>query len=78
MSAPVLHRVTMRYMAKGTTRIDPGVRTALDTIAAGAERHRSAYLWQTEHIRQGLREADAGQFASSARVKKTISRLLRK
>jgi len=82
----------MYYMPKETMtiRIDPGVRSALDAIAATADRDRTwvvnealaAYLethrWQIEHIQQGLREADAGQFASPAQVKKTINRLLRK
>ena len=82
----------MYYMAKETMtiRIDPGVRTALDTIAATADRDRTwvvnealtayleTYRWQIEHIKQGLREADAGKFASAASVKKVISRLTRK
>ena len=79
----------MCYMAKETmtVRIDPEVRGALDSIAATADRDRTwvvnealqAYLethrWQIEHIRQGLREADAGRFASAADVKKVMTRL---
>jgi predicted transcriptional regulator len=73
-----------------TIRIEPGVRAALDAIAATADRDRTwvvnealnAYMethrWQVEHIQQGLREADAGKFVSAAGVKKVISRLLRK
>ena len=50
----------------------------LDAIAANIDRDRSyllneaidAYLevhqWQIEHIREGVRQADAGKFASKA------------
>jgi len=31
--------------------------------------------WQINHIRQGLREANAGRFASKAEVSRVISRL---
>ena len=34
--------------------------------------------WQVEHIRQGLREADAGKFASARAVKQVVDRLRRK
>jgi predicted transcriptional regulator len=33
--------------------------------------------WQIEHIRQGLREADAGKFASARAVKQVMDRLRR-
>jgi len=39
-----------------------------------AETHR----WHIEHIRQGLREADAGRFAPAATVRKVMTRLRRK
>jgi len=73
-----------------TVRIEPETREALDAIAAALDRDRShvvnealdAYVethrWQIEHIRQGLREADAGKFAREKDVKKTIARLRRK
>jgi predicted transcriptional regulator len=66
------------------------MRKELDGIAAALERDRSyvvnealkAYLdihqWQIDHIRQGLREADAGKFASAGDVKRLIGRLRRK
>jgi len=33
------------------------------------------HQWQIDHIRQGLCEANAGNFASKANVKRVISRL---
>jgi predicted transcriptional regulator len=30
--------------------------------------------WQMEHIREGLRQADAGEFATEAEMKTTFSR----
>jgi predicted transcriptional regulator len=73
-----------------TVRIKPETRTALEAIAAALDRDRSyvvnealaAYIgthrWQVEHIRQGLREAEAGKFASGDEVKKVVRRLRRK
>jgi len=83
----------MYFMAKETmtVRLEPETRDALDAIAATLDRDRSyvvnqalaAYVethhrWQVEHIRQGLREANAGKFASKASVNKVIARLRRK
>ena len=34
--------------------------------------------WQIEHIRQGLREADAGKFVPARAVRQVLDRLLRK
>ena len=82
----------MYYMAKQTMtiRIEPEVRSSLDALAAAADRDRTwivnqaltAYLetqrWQIEHIRQGLREADAGNLASARAVKRVMDRLRRK
>jgi len=71
-------------------RIEPETREALDAIAEVLDRDRShvvnealaAYVethrWQVEHIRQGLREAEAGKSLAEATVKKTIARLRRK
>jgi predicted transcriptional regulator len=73
-----------------TVRIEPGTREALDTIAEALDRDRShvvnealaAYVemhrWQLEHIRQGLREAEAGKFVGESTVRKTLARLRRK
>lgn len=61
-------------------RLDAQRRKALDAIAAGLDRDRtyvlneaiSNYLevhqWQAEHIKEGLRQANAGQFAKDADV----------
>jgi len=66
------------------------MREALDGIATALERDRTyvvnqaleAYVevhqWQIEHIRQGLREADAGNFLSDAEVKRRLGRLRRR
>ena len=82
----------MYYMVKETmtVRIEPETRDALDAIATTLDRDRSyivnqalaAYIethrWQVEHIQQGLREANAGKFASEAKVNKVIAGLRRK
>jgi predicted transcriptional regulator len=73
-----------------TVRIDPETRDALDAIAGALDRDRSyvvkqalaAYVemhqWQVKHIREGLREAEAGKFVAQADVEKTIRRLRRR
>jgi predicted transcriptional regulator len=33
------------------------------------------HAWQVEHIRRGLREADAGEFASDRELRQTLARL---
>jgi predicted transcriptional regulator len=70
-----------------TIRIQPQLRKALDGIAVTLGRDRTyvvnraleAYIdphqWQIDHICQGLREANAGKFATEAEVKRTIARL---
>ena len=76
-------------MAKDTitVRVEPAVRSALDSLAAALDRDRSyvinealaAYVethrWHVEHIRQGLREADAGDFVDERETKRVIGRL---
>jgi predicted transcriptional regulator len=73
-----------------TIRVEPEIRSSLDALAAAADRDRTwivnqalaAYIetqrWQIAHIRQGLREAEAGKFASSRTVKQVVDRLRRK
>lgn len=73
-----------------TVRIEPRTREALDKIAEALDRDRTyvvkealesyidVHRWQIEHIRQGLREADAGRFAPETEVRRVINRLLRK
>jgi predicted transcriptional regulator len=67
-------------------RLESDKREALDAVASALDRDRSyiineaieAYLdvqrWQMEHIREGLRQANAGEFATEAEMKKTLSR----
>lgn len=69
-----------------TFRIDGGMKAALDAIAEGMERDRSyvlneavaAYLeahrWQIDHIKEGLRQAEAGEFATEAEVAAAFGR----
>ena len=73
-----------------TVRVEPGLREKLDRIAEALDRDRTyvvnqaleAYVdvhqWHLDHIKQGLREADAGQFVPEAAIKRRIARLLRK
>ena len=67
-------------------RLDPKKRDALDAVARAHDRDRTyvlneaidAYLdvhqWQIEHIQEGIRQADAGEFASDAEVAAAFSR----
>lgn len=69
-----------------TFRIEAGKREALDAIAAQMDRDRSyilneaisAYLetnqWQIEHIQHGMRQADAGEFATDDEVKAAFAK----
>lgn len=73
-----------------TVRIEPGTRKVLDKIAESLERDRTyvvnealksyidVHQWQIGHIRQGIRDADAGRFAPAAEVKRVTDRLRRK
>ena len=75
-------------MSKETIRfrMESEKREALDAVAAALDRDRNwiineaiqAYLdvhrWQMDHIREGLRQADAGEFATEAEMKATFSR----
>ncbi|HYL78399.1 MAG TPA: hypothetical protein VEU96_29680 [Bryobacteraceae bacterium] len=66
--------------------LEAGKREALDAVATALGRDRSyvlnqavdAYLedqrWQIEHIIEGIRQADAGEFASEAEVKAAFAR----
>jgi predicted transcriptional regulator len=67
-------------------RIEREKKTALDGTAAELDRDRSyvineavdAYLevrrWQLEHIREGLRQAQAGEFATEDEVRQAFAR----
>jgi len=72
-----------------TFRIDQGKRAELDRLAKSIDRDRSyvlneavdAYLdvhaWQAAHIEEGLKQAEAGDFADDAEVAAAYERLLR-
>ena len=67
-------------------RLDAKKRKALDALAQAQDRDRTyvlneaidAYLdvhqWQIEHINEGIRQADAGEFATEAEVAAAFSR----
>ena len=67
-------------------RVEAGKVASLDAIADALDRDRSyilneaisAYLeiyrWQMEHIKEGLKQADAGEFASEQEVAKAFKR----
>ena len=69
-----------------TFRLDREKREALDSIAEVVDRDRSyvlneaidAYLdvhaWQIQHIRKGLEQAEAGQFAAEREVARAFAR----
>ena len=69
-----------------TFRVEDDKKVALDEIADGLNRDRSyvlneavsAYIethrWQIEHIKEGLRQADAGEFASDEEVAAAFSK----
>ena len=77
---PGMSKETIRF------RMESEKREALDAVAAALDRDRNwiiheaidAYLdvhrWQMDHIREGLRQADAGEFATEAEMKATFSR----
>lgn len=70
-------------------RADAGKVASLDSIAAALDRDRSyvlneaitAYVelfdWQTRHIKEGVCQADAGEFASEKEVAKALRRTSR-
>ncbi|HMD47472.1 MAG TPA: hypothetical protein VKG79_00175 [Bryobacteraceae bacterium] len=67
-------------------RLETQRKEALDTIATAMDRDRSyilneaidAYIevhqWQIEHIQKGLRQANAGKFATKAEVAAAFKR----
>lgn len=69
-----------------TFRLDAEKRAELDALAKALDRDRSyvinqavgAYLevhrWQLAHIREGIRQADAGEFASDEEVAAAFDR----
>jgi predicted transcriptional regulator len=73
-----------------TLRLDSRLKKKLDKLAKATERSRSflvaeairAYVdvneWQIEEIKKGLREADAGDFATDAEMEQTIDKWVRR
>lgn len=75
-------------MRKNTVafRLDAGKKKSIDAIADELDRDRSwvineaidAYLethrWHIEHIKEGLRQARAGEFATEAEVKAAFAK----
>lgn len=69
-----------------TFRMDAQKRKALDAIALGIDRDRSYVLneainnylevhqWQAAHIKEALRQADAGKFAKDSEVTAAFAR----
>lgn len=69
-----------------TFRIDTETREALDRLAAASARDRSSLLneavrtyldvhaWQVAHIEDGLRQAEAGEFAADVEVESAWKR----
>ena len=69
-----MHRQTVTF------RLDAGKKKALDALAASLDRDRSYVLneaisqyldvhqWQIEHIKEGVRQAEAGEFAKDREV----------
>ena len=63
-----------------TFRLDASKKKAIDAIATGVDRDRSYVLneavdnylqthqWQIEHIKEGVRQANAGDFAKAPEV----------
>ena len=73
-----------------TFRVEDDKKAELDEIADGLNRDRSyvlneavsAYIethrWQIEHIKEGLRQADAGEFASDEEVAESLNAIARR
>ena len=73
-----------------TLRLDSKLKKKLDKLAKATKRSRS-YLaaeairefialneWQIAEIKKGLREADAGDFASDKEMEQTIAKCVRR
>ncbi|RAM50977.1 MAG: CopG family transcriptional regulator [Hapalosiphonaceae cyanobacterium JJU2] len=70
-----------------TFRLDSEKRALLDTIAAGLDRDRTyilneavdiyldLYKWQVAEIEAGIKEADAGDFATDEEVNTLFAKL---
>ena len=73
-----------------TLRLDSKLKKKLDKLAKATERSRSFLAaeairefialneWQIAEIKKGLREADAGDFASDKEMEQTIAKCVRR
>ena len=73
-----------------TLRLDSKLKRKLDKLAKATERSRSFLVaeairdfvalneWQIAEIKKGLREADAGDFASDKEMERTIAKWVRR
>ena len=73
-------------MSTVTARLDTETQAQLEKLAAATSRSRSWLVaeavkqyvaeqaWQVEAIQEGVRQADAGEFASEAEVTATFAR----
>ena len=67
-------------------KLDPETSSEIDALAAEIQKPRDAVVreavrafremreWQLAHIREGMRQAEAGEFASSEEVKAAFGR----
>ena len=79
------YTMTTTTPAPISVRIGTKERKALDQVAKSLDRDRSyvineavknylaLYEWQIEHITEGVRQADRGEFASDAALKKLFA-----
>jgi len=73
-----------------TLRLDSKLKKKLDKLAKATDRSRSFLVseaireyvalneWQIEEIKKGLREADAGDFASDEEMEQTVRKWVRR
>jgi RHH-type transcriptional regulator, rel operon repressor / antitoxin RelB len=73
-----------------TFRLDSKLKKKLDKLAKATDRSRSFLVaeairdyvalneWQIEEIKKGIREADAGDFASDKEMEETIGKWTRR
>ena len=69
----------MYASAQRLDRLAAATARSKSVVAADAIRaYLDLYEWQVNEIRAGLREADAGDFASDAEVKAALAKLKRR
>lgn len=70
--------ISFRAEAKKITSLD-AIATALDrdrsyVLNEAIEAYLALYEWQNDHIKEGLRQANAGEFATEEEVTKALRR----